>query len=300
MSDTLLDRNGLKAVVAEMSRGDQAALRRLYDGRADVLHALAFRIFKDRGRAAEALKLTFLKVWRLARTGKANWEMPDLEVTRICREISVNMARKSPEEPAEDPEFGMSDPVKSGTATFELLALLQALGNMSAQSRNVLSIAFFDCPSRDRAAARLSLAPDDLTMCLRRCYAEYVEAANAEPIGIDRETDLTAMIQALGLAPYPEGASDDPLRHVWELRLAPLAELLEPLQAPEGALDDILVRAAADAAPAKPKASGRKSEFLRAVIIVAIAAVLSGLIYVGLVAIDDGPEPASTVQENTE
>lgn len=296
----MLDRSTLKTLVGEMSRGDQAALRRLYDDRADVLHSLAFRILKDRDRAAEALKGTFVRIWRLARAGKANWEMPDLEMTRICRETSANMARQTPEGPAEGPEFAMADPVRSGNATFELLALLQALGSMSAGSRNAISMAFFDCPSRENMSARLSLAPDDLTMCLRRCYAEYVETSNAEPIGIDRETDLIAMIQALGLAPHPEGSSDDPLRHVWELRIAPLAELLEPVPVPEGTFEDIQSRVKAGTAPAASKSSGRGSEIRRAVIIVAVAAVIAVLIYAGLVAIDDGPEPepATTVQEN--
>lgn len=296
----MADRSTLKTLVAEMSRGDQAALRRLYDDRADVLHALAFRILKDRARAAEALKVTFARIWRLARSGKAAWEMPDLEMTRICRETSANLAHQTLHGPAEDPEFAMSDPVKSGNATFELLALLQALGSMSAESRNAISLAFFDCPTREQMAARLSLAPDDLTMCLRRCYAEYVETSNAGPIGIDRETDLIAMIQALGLAPHPGGAPDDPLRHVWELRFAPLAELLEPVPVPPGTFEDIQSRLKSGAAPAAARPSGRGPEIRRAVTIVAVAAVIAVLIYAGLVAIDDGPEPrpATTVQEN--
>lgn len=296
----MLDRNTLKALVVEISRGDQAALRRLYDDRADVLHALAFRILKDRDRAAEALKVSFARIWRLARAGKANWEMPDLEMTRICREISADIARQTPDGSAEGSEFAMADPVKSGNATFELLALLQALGSMSAGSRNAISMAFFDCPSREHMAARLSLAPEDLTMCLRRCYAEYVDTSNAEPIGIDRESDLIAMIQALGLAPHLEGSSDDPLRHVWELRIAPLAELLEPVPVPEGTFEDIQSRVKAGAAPSATKPSGRGSEIRRAAIIVVVAAVIAVLIYAGLVAIDDGPEPqpATTVEEN--
>ena len=296
----MLDRNALKTVFSDLSQGDEAALRQLYQGRSGVLYALAFRILKDSDRAAEALKQTFAQVWQLARTGKANWEMPDLEIARICREVSGQAARLSPAQPGDDLAFAMSDPVKTGNATFELLALLQALGSMSPESRNAITVAYFDCPSREDLAAQLSLAPDDLTIYLRRCYAEYVEAGNANPIGIDRETDLIAMIQALGLTSHPEGSSDDPLRHVWELRIAPLAELLEPVPAPEGTLEDILVRVKAGAGPTKAKKPGRSPEVKRAAIVVAVAAVAAIVIYFGLVALDIGTatQSGSTVQEN--
>ena len=296
----MLDRSALKAVLLDMSRGDEASLRKLYDGCAGAVNALALRILKDGDRAEEALKQTFGEVWRLSRAGKANWEAPDLEMFRICREHATKIARQSPAQGAEIAEFSMSDPVRTGSASFELLALLQALGSMSAESRNAISVAYFDCPSREALAAQLSLAPDDLTIYLRRCYAEYVDASNSEPIGIDRETDLIAMIQALGLTPLPEGSSDDPLRHVWELRIAPLAELLEPIPPPEGAFDGIHVLGKSGTGSARTGKPRRRSEVWRAMIYVAVAAVLGILIYVALVAVSDGTatQPASTVQEN--
>lgn len=283
-----------------MSQADKASLRTLYDGCAGSIYALALRILKDGDRAQEALKRTFGEVWRLSQAGKAGWEMPDLEMFRICREHAGKLVRQSPALGGGDAEFAMSDPVRTGSASFELLAMLQALGGMSTESRNAISVAYFDCPSREALAAQLSLAPDDLTIYLRRCYSEYVEASNSEPIGIDRETDLIAMIQALGLAAQSEGASDDPLRHVWELRIAPLAELLEPVPPPEGAFGDIHLHGkpgAGGSRKAKPK---QKTEIRRALTYVAVAAVLGILIYVALVAVNDGTttQPASTVQES--
>lgn len=50
----------------QVARGDEAALRRLYELRADTLYALALRLLQSPAEAEEALQDAFVRIWRCA------------------------------------------------------------------------------------------------------------------------------------------------------------------------------------------------------------------------------------------
>jgi RNA polymerase sigma-70 factor (ECF subfamily) len=52
----------------QVARGDETALRRLYELRADTLYALALRLLQNPTEAEEALQDAFVRIWRCART----------------------------------------------------------------------------------------------------------------------------------------------------------------------------------------------------------------------------------------
>jgi RNA polymerase sigma-70 factor (ECF subfamily) len=54
----------------QVARGDEAALRRLYELRADTLYALALRMLQSPAEAEEALQDAFMRIWR----GAATWD----------------------------------------------------------------------------------------------------------------------------------------------------------------------------------------------------------------------------------
>lgn len=295
----MLDRDALKAILSAVARGDGAAFRNLYLDRAGHLYALALRSLNEVEDAQEALQQTFVEIWRLANSEQADWVSPDLEMIRLCRNYSKEVALRSGRARIESRQFEMSNPVQEGTASFELLELLNTLGRMSEACRNVLTIAFFEFPTRETLSQRLSLTSEELTASLRRCYAEYLTISNVKPTAIDRETDLIAMNQALGVSPLPGNAGHDPLMRAWELRLAPLAELLVPVPPPNETFDAIMLRINADENMAGAKRKDRRSQVMRAVLFMMVAALASAVVYFGLVAISqDAAASTTTILEH--
>lgn len=283
----MLDRFALQSVLSTLSGGDHSAFRDLYEDRADQLYALTLRMLRNEELAAEALQNTFVEIWRQAQAGQATWEMPDLEMICIARAKAGALARRSPDRIGTGRAIDMADPVNQGTASFELLELLQTLGQISAESRDAVTFSFYELPTREKLCAHLGVSQEDLTTSLRRCYAEFVKASNAKTTAIDRETDLVAMNQSFGLTSVLGNAPNDPLRHAWELRLAPLAELLQPVTVPPLCFDAVRQRINADVSTTSGHANVRSTETWRAMLYVAVAVVTAVLVYFGLIAISE-------------
>ncbi len=290
-SDTMLDRHALTALTDAIARSDGAAFQNFYKDRAAAVYGLALRTTGDPIRAKEVLQHTFVEIWRDLNSGIAPDEAPDLRLSRVCRRHAAEIvARHGPAEPT-GLQHSMTDPVNAGTASFELLALLQVLGRMSPECREALTSIYFDCLTADRFAETFSLAAEEAQACIRRCFAEYRDAAPASGAIPDRETDLLALRQALGLA----ARNDDTQGTIkeWETELAPFAELVEPVAPPENGFPAIMDRVNASASIEKVAENGRKAEIWRATMYVGIALIAALLIYFGLVAIGDDGAGAS-------
>ena len=282
-SETMLDRHAIKAVLGGIERGETSAFDNLVSDRASTLYALALRILGDPGSASEAVQQTFVDIRRDALAGEAGWDLPDLEFYSILRRHAFELAGRSDVNPAGIPQMEMTDPVRTGTASFELLQLLNCLGQMSDACREVVTNGFFDVPGKTGIAAPV----DDAQGLWRRCYAEYHNASAERPQTMDRDLDLLAMQQALGGAPVSADAGQATLRRGWELRFAPLAELLVPLDPPSDVLDAVKARVQTEASAERTIETGRRTEIWRAVLYVAVAAVAAIMIYFALVAIGD-------------
>lgn len=283
----MLDRFALKSVLSTVASGDRNAFTTLYQDRADHLYALTLRMLHDEDLAAEALQNTFVEIWRRAQARDIDWDMPDLEMICIARARAGDLARRSPDRILTQLKTDMADAVNDGTASFELLELLHILGKMSDQCRVAISYAFYELPTRAQMKAHLSLSDEDLTACLRRCYAEYVAGSPEMPPALDRDADLSALQQAFGLNSVPREGSQESLYHAWELRIAPFAELLKPISAPATCFEAISERINADQSTASGRANTRTSEIWRAFLYVIVAFVAAILVYFGLVAISD-------------
>lgn len=283
----MLDRFALKSVLSKVADGDRGAFATLYQDRSDHLYALTLRMLGDENRASEALQNTFVEIWREAQVGQADWAMPDLEMIRIARTMAGELARRTPDRPSAQQSTEMANAVNEGIASFELLELLQILGQISAIGRETITLGFYEWPTRAELGAHLGISDDDLTGSLRRCYAEYKAASTEKTVAVDRDADVTALLQALGVAPVSGGASQPALRCAWEIRLAPLAELLKPVAAPENCFDGVMQRVIADVSTTSGHANARTAEIWRAFLYVGIAIVAAVLIYLGLVAFSD-------------
>ena len=248
------------------------------------MYGLALRLVGHPEQAIEVLQHSFVEVWRILNRQTVPWDEPDLELLRICRRQASQIVRQHGR--GDDDNAAISDPVNSGTASFELLQLLQVLGRISAESRDALTAVYFDCLSDDELAANFDRSADETVKMLRKCYAELRAADPPGKPVQDRKADMLAMRQALGLASRMP-TSDNAAIGEWERAFAPFGELIEPVTPPERAFEIITERVNGTASLARAENSGRKAEIWRAALYVVIAASAAILIYLALVAVSD-------------
>ena len=282
----MLDRHALTALTQAVTRGDGAAFRSLYDDRAAAVYGVALRITGDADGAAEAVQHTFVEAWRNLKGDGTRWDAPDLELLRICRNHASQIVNRHGQGPDAAAQTAVAEPVRDGTASFELLSLLQMLGRMSDECRDALTSVWYDCLTAEGLAAHLALTQEQTLACIRRCYAEIRDASPPSDPVKDREADLLAMRQALGLSQRTETA-DAAAVEDWERNFAPFGELVQPVPPPADAFDAIMARVNALNSVETVAETGRKAEIWRAALFVGIAAAAALLIYFGLVAIGD-------------
>jgi RNA polymerase sigma-70 factor, ECF subfamily len=86
-----LSDQGLLALVA---RGDHEAFARLYDGYGAAAHALAARIVRDRGLAADVVQDAFLTLWSQASRFDAARGEPSTWILSLTHHKAVDVVRR--------------------------------------------------------------------------------------------------------------------------------------------------------------------------------------------------------------
>ncbi|MEM9061462.1 MAG: hypothetical protein AAGD13_13455 [Pseudomonadota bacterium] len=288
----MLDRHALKALLTAVGQRDRIAFRKVYDDRAGALLALGLRITGQKSLADEAVGQTFVDLWRHCVDGKiAAWETPDLKLAQMCRVNAMAITARSDERPEQSSDtFEMTDPIADGTASTDLLVLLQAFGKMSETCRDAVVTGYFEPASREHSAQRLSLEPDRLDECVRRCYSELQATTGMTPHSDDREADISGLAHALGIGAGSRSSTVDELRDAWEERLAPLHQLLVPLEADDAAFADIASRIDADVNTLATVQGTKSTDTWRAVLFAGIAILAAIAIVVVIIALtEDAP-----------
>lgn len=80
-------------------RGDEAAVRAVYQQYSGLVLAVAHRVLSDRGLAEEATQQTFLQAWRNASTFEDGREFAPWLVT-IARRVAIDIQRREARRPA--------------------------------------------------------------------------------------------------------------------------------------------------------------------------------------------------------
>jgi RNA polymerase sigma-70 factor, ECF subfamily len=157
----------LHALLARVALQDQAALRQLYQDSASRLLAVAYRILGDRGAAEDVLQDTFLTVWTRAPQFPALRTSPLAWLTSIIRNRAIDVLRKRrPEtalhwQDADGKEHQHEVPDDSGSPLEQMLMaeadgrLGQCLGQIDAEPRTALQLAYFDGLTHEQLALRI-------------------------------------------------------------------------------------------------------------------------------------------------
>ncbi|HZG45526.1 MAG TPA: sigma-70 family RNA polymerase sigma factor [Allosphingosinicella sp.] len=140
----LRDDRAVADLIARAARGEQEALRLLYDQTAPKLFALCLRIVGDRGEAEEVLQEVYVTAWRRAGSFDPERSSPLTWLTTIARSRAIDRlrsaGRKRPAAPLDD-AMEVRDPGEDALARLEgaeerqrLLHCLEELEDRQAQA----------------------------------------------------------------------------------------------------------------------------------------------------------------------
>ncbi|MGE0255809.1 MAG: sigma-70 family RNA polymerase sigma factor [Alphaproteobacteria bacterium] len=161
------------ALLAACARGDEAALRQLYDDHAPQLLGVAVRILRDRALAEDALHEAFVQIWRRAaefarRRGSARGWM-----TSIVRYRAIDLQRRRRREVVDpDPLADAADEAPSAESAMvlneEVARLRTCLDTLSADQRRTVALAYLEGATREDIAQRTGAPVPTVKSWLRR------------------------------------------------------------------------------------------------------------------------------------
>ena len=168
VGDTLAD------LLHRTAAGDRAAFRRLYDLQAPRLYAVALRVTRQAPLAADAVHDAFLQVWRNSGRFEAKRGSPEAWLLSLVRYRALDIARRRGREMAQDdldlpePVDAEPDPLERLAGNRDAAALHACLGQLEADRRRLLLLAFVDGLSHSEVAERLGMPLGTVKSWIRR------------------------------------------------------------------------------------------------------------------------------------
>jgi RNA polymerase sigma factor (sigma-70 family) len=144
-----------EAILALVSRGDEAALGALYDRFAGPAYRLALRIVRDQALAEDAVQDAVLAVWRTAASFRPDRAKASTWLLTLVHRRAVDLVRREERRRA-DPIAEGFDP--AGPETREERRRVQAaLAQLGPEQREALELAYYAGLSQSEIAERLGV-----------------------------------------------------------------------------------------------------------------------------------------------
>jgi RNA polymerase sigma factor (sigma-70 family) len=151
-----------EALLALVSRGDDAALGELYDRYGRLAYGLALRIVRDRALAEDVVQEGFLAVWRSAGTFLAEHGKPSTWILTLVHRRAVDLVRREERRRA-DPidELAQHDPAGREATDEEAWLRAQrqvvqeALRKLPPDQREAIELAYYGGFTQSELAERL-------------------------------------------------------------------------------------------------------------------------------------------------
>ena len=151
----------LAGLLARTALGDRAAFEALYAATSAQLFAVSLRIVRDRGIAEEALQDGFVNIWTHARDYARAKSAPLTWMTAIVRNRSLDIVRRTREEPDIDGELSAllvdeaAAPAREVEARAQAHTIGQCLEELDAEQRQSIALAFYHGLTHSELAAHL-------------------------------------------------------------------------------------------------------------------------------------------------
>ncbi len=195
---TDLDRDRLQAAdaaaVERVAAQDAAALRKLYDRYAAVVHAAALRILRDPGAAEECTQDVFVAVWRNAATFDPARARFTTWLFAIARNRALELLRRRGARPldlhadAPEPPAGDASPDTALAAERRDVAarIAEGMAALPADQAEVVRLAYFDGLSHGEIAARLGVPLGTVKGRMRLALEKLRPLAETLVVGAER------------------------------------------------------------------------------------------------------------------
>lgn len=162
----------LAGLINRVAAGDRGAFRRIYDLQAPRLHAVALRITRQGPLAADAMHDAFLQVWRNAGRFDLERGNPEAWLVSLVRYRALDIARRRgrevPDEDMPEPMDEGPDPLEQLASSQDAAALHACLGQLEAERRRLLVLAFVEGLSHTEVAERLEMPLGTVKSWIRR------------------------------------------------------------------------------------------------------------------------------------
>lgn len=153
-------------LLRRMSRGDESALGELYDRWSPRVHALVFRLLRDRDDAEDVVEEVFWQAWRQAaryepeRGSAASWLLSIARTRALdglrsrLRRRAVPLGDDSGETVAAAPPRATGGPVVEVESAERRTHVLAALAELPTEQREALELAYYEGLSQTEIADR--------------------------------------------------------------------------------------------------------------------------------------------------
>ncbi|MGZ5834753.1 MAG: sigma-70 family RNA polymerase sigma factor [Xanthobacteraceae bacterium] len=165
-------------LLAAVAKGDQAAFERLYAATRAKLYGVALRILRRADLADEMIQETYLKIWGSAGQFDPALASPITWMVAIARNRAIDVVRKKSDVSIEEvPEVleiagETPQPLAAREMTEELKRLLACIGQLDADRRKLVLLAYYNGWSREQLAKQFDKPVNSIKTWLRRSLIE--------------------------------------------------------------------------------------------------------------------------------
>ena len=151
----------LEGLLARTALGDRAAFADLYRATSSKLFAVSLRIVRERPLAEEALQDSFVNIWRRSSDYAAAKSAPLTWMTAIVRNRSLDIIRRTREEPDIDEALTTNlvdesaTPARDVEARRQAHSIQQCLEQLDPDQRQTIALAYFHGLTHSELAAHL-------------------------------------------------------------------------------------------------------------------------------------------------
>jgi RNA polymerase sigma-70 factor (ECF subfamily) len=151
----------LSALLARSALGDRVAFAELYRMAGPKLFGVSLRIVRERPLAEEALQDSFVNIWNHASDYARAKSAPMTWMTAIVRNRSLDLTRRTREEPDIDEELtnNLADeratPARDVETRMQAHSIRDCLGELDAEHRQTIALAFYHGLTHSELAAHL-------------------------------------------------------------------------------------------------------------------------------------------------
>lgn len=171
----------LIALVAAVGQGDRSAFEQLYVATRAKLYGVVLRILKRHDLADEVIQETYLKIWGSAGSYDPSKASPITWMVTIARNRAIDLVRKRSEASLEEEPEAMDvaadipNPLAARELSEDLKRLMNCIGTLDTDRRQMVMLAYYNGLSRDQLAAKFEKPVNTIKTWLRRSLIEIRE-----------------------------------------------------------------------------------------------------------------------------